>query len=190
METLNLPPGTLIAAWPGLPDPNFREGVVALCHHDGQGSFGLMVNRPTPMTTADVLPQHEVMERVAFPVHLGGPVDHTSLHFLHTAPDEIPGGREICDGLVMGGELDALAEFLLLQGDRAREKVRLLLGYSGWGAGQLEREVTAGSWMPGLATVELVFSNDPHEVWKSVVADASERLRRLGGLPPDSEGAN
>lgn len=191
MQTLRLPPGTLLAAWPGLPDPNFRETVVLLCHHDAEGSFGLVLNRPTSLTTTDLLSEHQDLSRIPFPIHLGGPVDSTRLHFVHDVPLEIGGGRELDEHLVLGGDLDDLARYLAAERTNAAEHVRIFVGYSGWGAHQLEAEIEGRSWMPGRATPRRVFSATPAGLWRDVVQRASKRIEGLdGGTPGPGDRSN
>ncbi len=57
-EELRVVPGTLLAAWPDLEDPNFRRAVVLMCHHNQEGAYGLITNRVAPMTVCDLLPDH------------------------------------------------------------------------------------------------------------------------------------
>ena len=105
---LSVAPGTLLAAWPDLRDPNFMHSVVLMCQHGESGAYGLVVNRPTELTVADLFPEHALLGELAFPVHLGGPVDHETLQFVHRVPDEIPGGLELGDGVFLGREVEQM----------------------------------------------------------------------------------
>lgn len=182
---LEVQPGTLLAAWPDLRDPNFMHAVVLLCQHSEDGAYGLVVNRPTEITLKELLPEHPTLGRVEFPVHLGGPVDHATLQFVHALPERIPGGFPLSDELWLGGELDALGA-VLLEG-RAEElaRVRVLIGYSGWGAGQLDRELALGSWVPAAPDLAAVFDPDAAGTWRRVVASIGPEGRDLGRQPPD-----
>ncbi len=148
MEPLRTAPGSLIAAAPDLLDPNFMHSVVLICQHSDQGAYGVVTNRPTRFKVKDLLPDHASLGQSKFPVFLGGPVDHTTLQFLHVVPEAIPGGLSIDGKLWLGGELDALGEYLVKNPRVAARKLRLFLGYSGWSAGQLDIELGTGSWLP------------------------------------------
>jgi putative transcriptional regulator len=184
---LKVDPGTLLAAWPDLMDPNFMHSVVLLCNHQAEGAFGLVVNRPMGVTTDKLLPEHPLLNRLRLPVHLGGPVDHSTLHLVHTLPEQIPGGLPICGELTLGGDLDALGKMI----DDGRDKdellarVRLFLGYSGWAAGQLETELSVGSWVPAPFSSEAIFASDPQLVWRNVVRSVRTELPWLEDMPPD-----
>lgn len=185
MFELQTEPGSLIAAAPDLLDPNFMHAVVLMCQHSEQGAYGLVVNRPAALTVDLLLPEHPLLSNAHFPVHAGGPVGLDTLQFLHRVPEDIPGGIELGGGLYLGGELDALAEFLTTHGDDAQEKVRLIVGYSGWAAGQLEGELAGGSWLPAPLDVDGMFLADPHALWRRVVRSLGREALGLEELPPD-----
>jgi putative transcriptional regulator len=182
---LRVDPGTLLAAWPDLLDPNFMHGVVLICQHSEQGAYGLVVNRPTEFELSDLLPDHPLLGSSSFPVHLGGPVDHATMQFLHVVPDEIPGGLCLDGKLWLGGELEAMARCVTADAERAAGKLRVFLGYSGWGAGQLDAELAAGSWVPAPPSLDAVFGEVGESTWRRVVRSVGRSVGDLGELPPD-----
>ncbi|MEM7306096.1 MAG: YqgE/AlgH family protein [Planctomycetota bacterium] len=182
---LRVVPGTMLAAWPDLVDPNFMHSVVLMCQHNGDGAYGLVVNRATEVTTRALLPDHPDLGKVTFPVFLGGPVAHDSMQFVHTAPDEIPGGLSLDGRIWLGGDLASLGRFIARDPDGARGRVRVFVGYSGWGSGQLERELKTGSWLPAPLSVEALFGDDQESTWRSVVRSIGEEGEDLQNLPPD-----
>jgi putative transcriptional regulator len=182
---LRVEPGMLLAAFPDMLDPNFMHSVVLMCQHNDQGAYGVITNRPTRFTIQELLPDHALLGRCSFPVFLGGPVDHSSLQFVHRVPTAIPGGLSIDGRLWLGGELDALGQYLTENPREAAQSVRLFLGYSGWGAGQLEGELATGSWLPALSSFEAVFGEPGESTWRRVVRSIGEEGRGLEQLPPD-----
>jgi len=184
-RTLRVEGGTLLAAWPDMLDPNFMHSVVLVCQHSDEGAYGLVTNRSTELTMGELVPEHELLKDSDFPVHLGGPVDHSTLQFLHTVPDLVPGGLEIEGALRLGGDLDSLARFLAAEPARARGSVRVFLGYSGWGAGQLESELDQGSWLWAPPSLDAVFGPDGEPTWRSVVRASGKVGRDLENQPPD-----
>jgi len=182
---LRVDPGTLLAAWPDLRDPNFMHTVLLICHHDAEGAYGLVVNRRTDFAVSQLLPDHPTLGRCDFPVHFGGPVDTTTLQFVHRVPERIPGGHPLPTGVVMGGDLDALGEFLAEAREAAERSVRVLLGYSGWGSGQLDGELASRSWIPAPGKLDAVFAGEGVQAWRQVVRSIGPEGETLGNQPPD-----
>lgn len=182
---LQTPPGTLLLSVPQMLDPNFMHSVVLLCEHSEDGAYGLVVNRATDVTIDQLVPDHPVLSTATFPVFSGGPVGRDRLQFVHRVPDRIPGGVELATGLHVGGELDSLAELIAVD-PRAADKVRVFLGYSGWGEGQLEAELATGAWLPAPLNLELVFrGSEPEAVWRHALRSLGGEGERLASLPPD-----
>ncbi len=183
---MRVAPGTLLAAWPDMLDPNFMHSVVLLCNHQREGAFGLVVNRDAGLTTRQLVPGHPVLGKVQFPVHLGGPVDHGTLNLVHSLNEEIPGGIEVAPGLLLGGDLDAFGALVEARPAVAAAHVRLFLGYAGWAAGQLEAELAMGSWLPAPLALESVFATELDAVWRGVIRSIGGEAKGLEHLPPDA----
>lgn len=185
MIELQTEPGSVIAAAPDMLDPNFMHTVVLMCQHTDQGAFGLVINRPAEVTVDVLMPDHPVLANERLPIFAGGPVGLDTLQFVHRAPDEIPGGIDLGAGLWLGGELDALSAFIAERRASAEEKVRLIVGYSGWGAGQLEGELATGTWLPAPVELDWIFHSDPHATWRRVLRSLGREAEGLENLPPD-----
>src|SRR5262249_8934397 len=132
--------GSFLIAKPTLRDPNFYQTVVLLVQHDAEGAFGLVVNRPLPAPKDQDLP---------FPLFSGGPCEAQGLFMVHGKEDWAGEGgeepaNEIAPGIYLGDS--ELAAKLKDLGKASLKRVRLFAGYAGWGAGQLERELTEGAW--------------------------------------------
>ena len=63
--------------------------------------------------------------------------------------------------------------------------LRLVVGYSGWGAGQLENELERGSWLPAPGAAEMIFMQEPRSMWRAVLRSIGEDAAGLENLPPD-----
>jgi putative transcriptional regulator len=182
---LRVEPGTLLAAFPDMLDPNFMHSVVLMCQHNEQGAYGLVTNRPTTFLVKNLLGNHPVLRASRFPVFLGGPVDPTTLQFVHVVPEEIPGGVSLDGRLWLGGDLERMAEFVTTRPRLARRKLRLFLGYAGWGEGQLEGELESGSWLPAPPSQAAIFGEAGEGTWRKVVQSVGSEGEALKDQPPD-----
>jgi putative transcriptional regulator len=182
---LRVEAGTLLAAFPDMLDPNFMHSVVLICQHSDQGAYGVITNRATPQVVKELLPDHPTLGRSSFPVFLGGPVDHSTLQFVHVVPEVIPGGMSIDGKLWLGGDLDALGEYLVKKPRAAARRVRLFRGYSGWSAGQLDGELGSGSWLPAPPALRAIFGEPGETTWRRVVRSIGGEGEGLDRQPPD-----
>lgn len=162
--------GTILIADPFLKDPNFLRTVIFLCEHKDEGSFGFVINRKLDYTIGDLMTE---LEGCDFPVFYGGPVQQNTIHFLHKKPGLITGGERITNEIYWGGEFDEVVG-LLRENKLQPDDIRLFLGYSGWGEGQLSQEFDENTWLTTFGNLSLVFSNDVATVWK-------EALKQIGG---------
>lgn len=179
VEGLRTP--ALLIALPQVIDPFFHKSVVLLIHHTDEGSVGLIVNRPTELSMEDVLADMEIPwggESEA-PSWFGGPVQPQVGTILYAPPQDNGGGPAV------EGATPVTAGIALTQhvGDLGRlapsppPRFRLLLGYAGWGEGQLLEEILRNDWLIAPVDPELVFSESPDEAWagalRSVGVDPS-----------------
>lgn len=162
-------PGAILVAQPPMADPNFRRTVVLLCEHTTEGSFGLVLNRPTGLALSQA-----AAEPLPFDADLwlGGPVQPDTLHYLHPYGD-LDGSLPVHDGVFWGGSFEELRAGVE-GGWLHAERVRFFVGYSGWGGGQLDAEVDEGTWIVLDGTPDLVFADGTDALWRQV-------LRQLGG---------
>jgi len=178
-------PGSFLAASPELLDPNFARAVVLICQHTSAGAYGLVLNRPSEFCARDVLPAHEFLRSSGLRAFVGGPVGLETLQILHRVPELIGGGEPITDDLWLGGDLDDVGRLARDDPERAAANVRLFLGYSGWGEGQLETELASCSWLPAPASAQRAFEVDAPNLWRDVVRALGPEYRALADEPPD-----
>ena len=161
-----LAPGFLIAV-PQMEDANFSRSVVLMVEHGPDGAMGIVFNRPSEVTLAEVGRSHGVdVHPTAGTAFVGGPVQRDRGFILHRRAD-VPDSVQVSDGIYLSVSSDSLKP--LLEGNPA--EYRLCLGYAGWGPGQLEREVMVGSWLTGSASAKRVFETPPGRVWDLAIRD-------------------
>lgn len=175
-------PGIALVADPFLKDPNFMRSVVFICEHQEEGSFGFVLNRPYNEAVGNLLNNLEGCE---WPVYFGGPVQMDTLHFLHYRPDLL-GGIEVTDGIYWGGDFDTLISAIHLEQISSHE-VRFYLGYSGWSKGQLDSEMKEKSWLITHGNRELVFKEDPQQIWPSALQQMGGEYEQLVNYPIDPQ---
>lgn len=183
MATNDLAPGLLLAA-PRLGDPNFERTVVLLGRHEPDGSLGWVINGRALPAVRDLLESSGLVplgvklpETGPFmlPARLGGPVGPSSGWLLYRRmPEPMAGEIDVGPDLAVSGDASALVAVMRGQGPR---DFRLLIGYAGWGPGQLEGEVRAGGWLPTALDSALVFDTPAERLW-----DAAYR-RFIGTAP-------
>jgi putative transcriptional regulator len=153
---------TLLLAMPQLRDPNFERSVVLLCEHNDTGAMGFVVNRPTDMRAAEAVqldPPLTVDSGLC--LWTGGPVETHRGFLLLGHPPDVDESEAIAEGVHLTASLDVLRTLLEATPDPGTQRCRLLLGYAGWGPGQLDAELTASSWLTAPVDPDLVFGVDP-----------------------------
>lgn len=167
MAEFSTSPGVLIAV-PQLDDPHFHRSVVLMIEHDAEGAVGLVINHPIEHRCAEVTGGFGL----AWPGHpgatlrKGGPVSLESLWMIHRDGWCFDETQRVGDGLAVSRSREALTR--MCEGDE--EALTLVLGYAGWGPGQLEQEIATGSWIVGPARRDLVFDVPPEQVWHEALA--------------------
>jgi len=153
-----------------------------ICQHDGEGAFGLILNRTTGNKVGDVLVADLPDQLKACPLYLGGPVQPSALSFLHT--DALVPDANVLPNLSLGHSLDTLVEL----GDSfsADKKIKMFAGYAGWSPGQLETEMKRKAWLTFPASLDLVFETPPEKLWQTILQrKGGWRNRLLSQLPED-----
>ena len=162
MADQRIAPGLLIAM-PDLLDPNFARTVVLMCAHSAEGAFGLVINRGTDIPVDAVCSEAGIEWHGAedVMVQAGGPVERQRGWVLHSDEVMHPGSQLVDDGVALAASHEALRAFA----GEPEGRYRLVLGYAGWGPGQLEEELDQGSWLTADLDVSLVFDTPTAEVW-------------------------
>lgn len=159
--------GQLLLAMPAMNDPNFNGSVILVCEHGEEGALGLIVNRPMQLELGIVLKQLELPadreDIVKRPVFSGGPVETQRGFVVHDAPGRFPDSLDIGDALAVSSSEDVLSAISHGMGP---DRFMIVLGYAGWGAGQLEGELRENSWLSVPATPELVFDTPVRDRWR------------------------
>lgn len=163
--------GKFLLAMPGMGDPRFEKGVIYVCSHTDEGAMGLMINHPAEtLDFAKLLDELNIPspEKLAdVPVHLGGPVEQGRGFVLHSADYVQDSTMVISETVAITATVDILKALAAGTGPRNH---LLVLGYTGWGAGQLEQEMQENAWHMADADDEIIFHAPDESKWSLAMA--------------------
>lgn len=177
--------GRLLVATPSLRDPTFHRTVVLMLDHGEDGGLGVVLNRPLEVDVEAVLPPWQPWTTAPGVLFQGGPVALDSALGLVGAPGdgpEPPGVRRINGSLGLV-DLDVEPEAVVpgLSG------LRVFAGYTGWAAGQLEREIEEGSWYVVESEARDAFTDEPEQLWRTVLRRQPGDLAFVATFPEDPD---
>jgi len=170
----------LLVATPLLRDPHFARTVVYLLEHDGGGTVGVIMNRPSHTPVGQVLPDWQDIVSGPSVVFGGGPVQPDGALCLGLLDSDGPWGKRVVDGV---GTVDLDGDVLAIAG--VANRLRVFAGHAGWSPGQLEDEIAEGAWwvLPG-GPADL-FSEDPRAMWSHVLRRQPPPLNLVSTYPSD-----
>jgi putative transcriptional regulator len=181
-DRINLTNQFLIAM-PSMADPTFSGTLVYLCDHSEKGALGLVINRPTDIDLKSLFSRIdlklEIEPLLHVPVYFGGPVQTERGFVLHepmanpyTSSMVVPGGLEMTTSKDV---LEAVAE------GQGPARFLLTLGHAGWGAGQLEEEISRNGWLTVEADPKIVFDVPAEERLEAALSLLGVSLSMLSG---------
>jgi len=178
--------GKFLIALPTMGDPRFHRSVIYICSHDTSGAMGIVINKSKgPLILSNMLEQIGIEGTVKVAdtsVLNGGPVDIDRGFVLHS-PDYFRDDAS----LILSPSMNLTATRDVLEAlvtDQAPKRAILAVGYSGWGAGQLESELVNNAWITADADEELIFDADMDRKWERAIAQLGitpEMLSHQGG---------
>jgi putative transcriptional regulator len=179
MENLT---GHLLIATPQMPDPRFREQVIYICAHTWEGAMGVTINTPhTEITMLEVLLNTNIAlpEGPLPPVYSGGPVDMESGFILYSSEVHRSSSLSISSTVALSRESKLLEDISRGQGPK---NFLFLLGYSGWGPGQLEAEILENSWLTVPGDDDILFRTPDELKWKTAAQRFGIDISMLSGI--------
>lgn len=180
MNTQIITKGSILIAEPYLGDPNFERSVILICEHSDEGSFGLVLNQITNLTLSDVL--DDVYAEM--PLHLGGPVQQNTLHYIHRRPDLIDNSIRVLEGLYWSGDFEQVKQAVNL-GTIKEGDIRFFVGYSGWTGGQLEGELAEKSWFVTQTDADFLFETPAGQFWRGILKRMGGEFKAISNYPVD-----
>lgn len=163
--------GKLLLALPSINDGSFFDkSLIYICSHRPEGAMGLIVNQPMPMVDFEDLQEQIglVKSDIIFKpkIHFGGPVETARGFVLHSTDFDAEHSVPLDDGLALNATVNILKNIALGKGPK---KSLLVLGYAGWGAGQLEEEIRNNYWLTLDADEDLLFQPNSSDKWQGAL---------------------
>jgi putative transcriptional regulator len=153
----------LLIAKGELRDPNFADSVVLVMNHLGPAPVGLVINRPTEVPVSRLFPDLKRLAPLHDKVYFGGPVELASVWFLFRAAHAPEHAVQAFGNIYLSANRELLLQ--LLGRDKPMDNLRIFIGHSGWGPGQLEAEIAQGAWTLGHADPDAIFNGKSQHPW-------------------------
>ena len=165
-----------------LVDPNFEKTVVLVTHPRQGAPFGVIINRPLTDRLSEIMPDQPSLKGRKEVLYFGGPVARQGLVFLVRSANPPPNAVMVLPDVFFTADTDLIEN--LLKRPNPLEGLRVFAGYSGWGPGQLQREMARGGWHVAPADSKTVFDKDPKSIWPELIERATIRQTRGDGETP------
>lgn len=171
-----------LIAMPGMQDPHFARTLSLICQHDAQGAMGLVLNRPSEYGLGELFDQLGLAcddsALRALPVLSGGPVQAERGFILHADGRSWDSSMHLSSGLTVTTSRDILQAMAAGDGP---DRFQVLLGYSGWSAGQLEAEIADNAWLNAPVDQEIIFNTPVESRWQAAAQLLGVDLSLISG---------
>jgi putative transcriptional regulator len=174
--------GQFLIATSQMPDPRFQEQVVYMCAHNEEGAMGLVINQPIPnVSMADILRSANIaVPELELPaVYMGGPVEMDSAFFLYSSEYETTHFLAVSETVRLSRDPEILQDIANGRGPR---KYIFLIGYAGWGPGQLENELGMNGWLALPAGDEVLFHTPDELKWQQAAKSHGIDIELFGDV--------
>ena len=178
-KDLKLAKGNFLVSQPFMDDGNFRRTVIYLAEYNDLGALGFIINRPMEYKAEELMPDFPIFDDSAY---FGGPVATNTIQYVHRKGDILEDSIEIKDGIYWGGDFEKL-KFLIEEKLITPKDLKFYVGYTGWSAGQLEDELTHGSWIIAPADINFIFKYGNQRTWGKVLEDLGENFEVIAQMP-------
>jgi putative transcriptional regulator len=171
--------GKILISEPFLPDTFFNRTIVYLADHNPDGSIGFILNKKLEIKVCDAISGFDKWGEY---LCMGGPVAPDTLHYLHNLGELIPKSVLVSENIYWGGDIDFIRK-MIRGGKVSVSQIRFFLGYSGWSAGQLERELKENSWVIAKVNPGIILDSQTSNGWKKVLRSLNNKYRMWADFP-------
>ena len=167
--------GRLLVADRKMRDPRFAKSVILLIRYEDKGALGLIVNKPSTVKLAELLPEAEELKDRKDPVYVGGPVARDGMMLMLRSEDPPDEASHVFADIYVSPSRNIL-DRLVTEGD---SNFRTYIGYAGWAPGQLKDELKREDWHVLPSDPEMVFAAEPESVWDALIEQTEVLFARL-----------
>ena len=169
-----------LIAMPNLADPNFSQTVTYLCDHNEEGAMGLVINRPLEIDFSELLEHLDMADTRKHPgyvpIYQGGPVQTERGFVLHEGLGSWEATLAVTANIGVTMSQDIIEAIAHGEGP---SRYLIMLGYAGWGNGQLETELANNAWLNGPADPEILFDTPIEQRWTAAASHLGIELKNL-----------
>ena len=176
-ESEGLASGKFLVAPRQALDPNFANTVILLVRYDETGALGLVINRPTTVPISKLFQDSKTARHLADPAYAGGPVQEDAILALSRSDKKLEGATPVINTVYLLSSRRILDQMLATK--PTPSNLRVYLGYTGWGPGQLHHEMDLDVWLVVPGEADIVFDPDPKSVWPRLIDRAELRFASL-----------
>lgn len=174
--------GKFLVASRTLVDPRFQETVVLLISYGAEGAAGLIINRPTKVLLAEMLPSMPDLKKRADVVYYGGPVEGHRILMLIRSGEKPEESGSVFGNVFVSTSGNTLEQ--MISAHKPEKQLRFYAGYAGWLPGQLDGEVSRGDWHIVRADADSIFEKKSSDIWRELFRRASA-IQVLNHCEPD-----
>ncbi len=179
---LHIEKGSLLVASPNVTDPLYNQSVILICEYTSYGSFGLMLNKPYQIETIKANSEIDEIVQLKDNLRIGGSMQQNQLMLLHASTKHRDQTLKVTDGVYLGGDFPFLQELIREEPDSS---LLICFGYTGWTAGELEKQFQDGLWFLYPSNKELIFDTPPDKLWKETLNSMGGTYKNISMIPSD-----
>lgn len=163
--------GKFLVANSTIADPRFQETVVLLIGYDASGATGLIINRPTKVSLAEILQSVQGLKKRSDVIYYGGPVEGQRVLMLIRSDEKLEESDNVFLNVYVSISKNTLER--MIGAHKTLKQLRVYSGYAGWLPGQLNREVSRGDWYLVNADADSIFEKKSSEIWHELIRRSS-----------------
>ena len=164
--------GKFLVASRTIDDPRFQETVILLIGYNATaGATGLIINRPTKVRLAEILPSVQGLKKRSDIVYYGGPVESQQMFMLIRSDEKLEESENVFVNVYVSMSMHTLES--MIGAHKTQKQLRVYGGYAGWLPGQLNREVAYGDWYIVDADADSIFKKKSSEIWRDLILRSS-----------------
>ena len=169
-----------LLSMPFLNDSVFGESLIYICKHNEDGAMGIIINKPMPLKNIDNILKETRLEQLKpkIKIYFGGPVDTGIGMFIHDCKYKTKGTISISNSISLSSHINIIDD---IKNGFGPKQFKFTLGYAGWSAGQLEKEIENGYWLLVPPVNELFFHNPASEILNKLETIANVDMNNFSG---------